>query len=97
MPRGGPGWRLLKLPVHCATQCPPTHALRGATVDGLGIAHGGPPAPGDQQHQRPAAFAQGRQPRPPLPPGPLPPQRRNAQAGPGAAGDSELLADGRRG
>ena len=39
------------------------------------------------------ARAQGRRPRPPLAPGPLPPQRRHPQARPGAAGDSELGAD----
>ena len=40
------------------------------------------------------ARAQGRRPRPPLPPGPLPPQGRHPQTRPGAAGDSELGADG---
>jgi len=61
--------------------------------EGVGIEHGGAPALRAQQHLRPGARAQGRQPRPPLPPSPLPPQRRNPQTLPGAAGDSELGAD----
>ena len=93
MPRSGPGWRTRELPVHCATQGLPGYALQGATVEGVVIAHGGPPTLGAQQHQRPAARAQNRRPRPPLPPSPLPPQRRHPQTRPGAAGDSELGAD----
>ena len=59
----------------------------------MGIEHGGAPALGAQQLLRPGARAQGRQPRPPLPPSPLPHQRRHPLAGAGAAGDSELGAD----
>ena len=85
--------RIREPPVSGATQGPPSHALRVATVDGVGIAHGGPPALGAQQHLRQGASPQGCRPQPPLPPGPLPPQRRHSQAGAGAAGDSELGAD----
>ena len=94
MPRSGPGLRIPEPPVHCATQGPPSHALRWAAVEGVGIAHGGPPALGAQQHQRQGAGALDRRPRPPLPPSPLPPQRRHHQARPRSAGDSELGAAG---
>ena len=93
--RSWTGLRIREPPVSGATQGPPSHALRVVTVDGVGIAHGGPPALGAQQLLRPGARAQGRQPRPPLPPSPLPPQCRHPQAG--TAGDSELGADGRGG
>ena len=46
MPRSGPGSRIREPPVHCATRGPPSHALRGATDEGVGIAHGGAPALG---------------------------------------------------
>ena len=81
MPRSGPRLRIREPPVHRATQGPPCYALRGATIAGVGIDHAGPSALGAQQHQRPGAGAQGRRPRPPLPPGPLPPQRRHPQIG----------------
>ena len=68
---------------------PATHS-KAAAPEGVCIAHGGAPAFGAQQHQRPGACAQGR---PPSPPGALPLQRRHPQTG--AAGDSELGADGR--
>ena len=97
MPRRVPRLRIREPPVHCATQGPPGYALRGAALEGMGVAHGGAPALGAQQLLRPCAGAQGRRPRPPLPPGPLPPQRRHPQTRPGAAGDSELGADGIRG
>ena len=92
MPRSEPRSRIREQPVHCATQGPPGYALRGATVEGVGIAYGAPPAPGAQQHQRPNAGAQDRPLCPPLLPSPLPPQLRHPQAG--AARDSELGADG---
>lgn len=94
MTRSEPRSRIREPPVHSATQAPPSHALRGATDEGVGIDHGGAPTLGAQQHQRPGARAQGRRPRHPLPPCPLPPQRRHPQAGAGAAGDSGLGADG---
>ena len=65
MPSSGPGWVIREPTVHCATQGLPGYALQGATVEGVVIAHGGPPALGAQQHQRLGAGAQGRQPRPP--------------------------------
>jgi len=95
--RSEPRSRIREPPVHSATQAPPSHALRGATDEGVGIDHGGAPTLGAQQHQRPGARAQGRRPRHPLPPCPLPPQRRHPQAGAGAAGDSGLGTDGRGG
>ena len=63
----------------------------------MDIEHGGAPTLGAQQHLRPGAVAQGLRPRPPHPPGPLSPQRRHPQAGAGAAGYSEIGADGRGG
>ena len=63
----------------------------------MGIAHGGAPSLRAKQHLQPGAGAQGRRPRPPLPPGPLPPLCQHPQTRPGAAGDSELGADGRGG
>jgi hypothetical protein len=86
MPRIEPRSRIRDQPVHSATQAPASHALQGATVEGVSIAHGGPPALGVQQQQRFGGVAQGRRPLPPLPPGPLPPQRRYAQAGAGLLG-----------
>ena len=61
----------------------------------MGIDHGCALALMPPPHLRPTAGAQGRRPRPPLPPGSLPPQRRYTQAGAGAgaAGDSVLGAD----
>ena len=44
------GQRIRELPAHRATQGPPSHALRGATFDGVGIDHGDAPALGAQQH-----------------------------------------------
>ena len=56
----------------------------------MGIDHGGAPALGSPPLLRLGARAQCRQ---PLPPVPLPPQRRHPQTRPGAAGDSELGLD----
>ena len=50
MPLSKPRSRNRESTVHCATQGPPSHALQGATVEGVGIAHGCPPALGAQQH-----------------------------------------------
>ena len=97
MSRSGTGLRIREPPVSGAKQGSPTHALRGATVDGVDIAHGGAPALGAQQPQRLGAGAQDRRPRLPLPPGPLSPQRRHSQAGARAAGDSEFGGDVRGG
>ena len=46
MSRSGPGLRIQELPVRCATQGPPSYALRGANVEGVGIDHGCAPALG---------------------------------------------------
>ena len=89
----GYGLRIPEPPAHCATQGPPSHALRGAAVEGVGIAHGGPPALRAQLHQRPAPVPKADSP-PAAPAWPSAPQRRHPQTRPGAAGDSELGADG---
>ena len=91
MPRSGPGSRIREPPVHCATRGPPSHALRGATVEGVGIAHGGAPALGADRinDQVPVPKTDG----PPAAPASAP----TPSSGAGAAGDSELGADGRGG
>jgi hypothetical protein len=54
MPLGRLRLRIREPPAHRAKQALPIYALQGATVAGVCIDHGGPPALRAQQHQRPA-------------------------------------------